>query len=1031
MISRLLLFFLVCAGGLLPAQTIISELARLDTIQDATVKAGIITKLLLRFLPGEAPTSGEALLVAYDKNPYLSVLLREPGIRDTILTFNLDSIINKVKLEDRESGRMQYRRVYNRSDIFNNKGSLDIRWLAEEYATPSPLALEQLTDQALRAKASLGATDYSSMVLASLADWIQKRAQEEFTVTFMGKLSEKIQEKNLRYLFPATAKLLLNVDVADYRTFLPDARLAFAEDLQAVTFNFAEFIRSSNAVDADDARLLNLLLVYELLDLSARGLQLPEILAYGRGQLNERRFAAEQKIHLQLAESLRDKTQEASRLETDYMSVVKAYRDVGEELVDEATDLNKKLDTLAKNSKVDSVAGLKLKRFAQLPLVTKSSYSNMFDDEDRHFGQAVSLLKGKLPYQYWLNRPSIDSFRVLFLTDSLPAPDTLRAMGLTMVNAFLQRDGTGKFRIFNRLDKMARTLDAWQNRHDSIELVLQRPSLDRTYIISKASDLSTQISTSDNFWDDNLPNDERRTNSFEYLRRLSASYPSKGTAVRRTARYAIQLAYLQRVDSTYRDYINKLEITHDSLKDPINLSVLPLPSHLDRLVTLRQQFEKLEKTYATFKSRSAAKALKSYQNTQNYEQLLSIGAELLYFLSSPKQGAFAKAKDMASNLIEPETRQVFQGLLYQRIAQQPAFGATLSPRGLADLGTDFSIALGQLYAPTTQDSVTTKLGRYLNFLTTVMNDVLETPLLNSPKGLQPLTSRPGLKKVPDINRRINDLYGLTSTGKYRQAVVPLLDLVELFNVIPDSTKKLKKLTEKVEAQEQVVAAFGIPEPVTEEQKQEKEQAKEKLNLLQIKKNRVSGAALRKFRRYAGFGAALAAAERPSDISAVLDAAALPAGSSRNKRLYRFNVDLNAYFGGAYGRESLINTPDSISSRANTFGMFVPVGASVTWKLSQRKEWSVTLFFPILDLGAITAYRTGKDASTVPKVNFQNVLAPGAHFLLNIPRSPFFIGAGIQYGPNERTIGEQDYSAYRVLGTFGIDVPILNFSRSEN
>jgi hypothetical protein len=86
MISRLLLFFLVCAGGLLPAQTIISELARLDTIQDATVKAGIITKLLLRFLPGEAPTSGEALLVAYDKNPYLSVLLREPGIRDTILT---------------------------------------------------------------------------------------------------------------------------------------------------------------------------------------------------------------------------------------------------------------------------------------------------------------------------------------------------------------------------------------------------------------------------------------------------------------------------------------------------------------------------------------------------------------------------------------------------------------------------------------------------------------------------------------------------------------------------------------------------------------------------------------------------------------------------------------------------------------------------------------------------------------------------------------------------------------------------------
>lgn len=1025
MISRLLLFYFVCAGTFLPAQTIISEIARLGSIQDATEKAAVTTKLLIRFLPGNAPTSGKALLAEYDKNPYLTALLREPGIRDRILTLNLDSIVNIVESEDRESGRLQYRRVYNRSDVFNNKGNLNLRLLTEEYAEPSPLVLEQLPGQAMRAQASAGATDYSSMVLTSLADWIQKRAQEEFTVTFMGKLSKKIQEKNLQHLFPATARLLLNVDVADYRTFLPDARIAFAKDLQTITFNFAEFLRSSKAIDTNDARLLNLLLVYELLDLSARGLQLPEILAYARGQLNEQRFAAEQRIHLQLADSLRDNSREAIKLQLKYKDVFSAFEAQGEDLLGKAKAFNSNLKTLARTIKTNQT-GIDTLRFSRLPMVTKPSFEIMFDEEYRHFGQAGDLLQGEAPYKYWLAKPSIDSFKLLFLPDTQPDPDTLRAIGLTMVKAFLQKDHKGEFRIFNRLATTARTLDAWQGKYDSLKTALQVP-LTEASILSHKNNLSQKISTSEIFWDRHLPAEERRSNSFEYLRNLAGYYAVKGLEVRNAPRYAIQLAYLERVDSTYRDYIDRLQTGHSSLTDPINLSEPIAPSHLEQLAPLRQQFEQLEETYTAFKDSSAIKELESYHNTQNYEQILSVSAEMMYILSSPKKKAFVKAKDIASSLTEPKINQIYQGLLYQRIAQQPVLGATLSPRGLADLGTDFSIALGQLYTPAPRDSLTTEFGRYLNFLITIMNDVLETPLLHDPKGLQPLKSRTGLEKVPNINRQINDLYGLTSSGKYRQAVEPLLNLVELFNVIPDSTNQLKKLTKRVEDQQKIVMEFNTPGSDPDEQKE----AEDKLELLQIKKNRVSGAALRKFRRYAGFGTALAAAERPSDINAILDAAAMPAGSSRNKRLYRFNLDLNAYFGGAYGREFLINTPDSISSRATTFGMFVPVGAAVSWKLSQRKEWSVSLFFPIIDLGAITAYRSGKDAGSVPEVSFQNVLAPGAHFLLNFPRSPFFIGGGIQYGPNERNIGEQDYSAFRLLGTFGIDVPILNFARSEH
>lgn len=1050
----LCLFGLLLAGISSPlrAQAIAADLDSLQAVNDLDSQAIVTAKVLLRYLPGPPPTNGRALLAAYADNPYLDVIVEGQDLRNRIAVLELDTLVAAIRMENERTGRDRYNLIYDRADLFNDDRVFDVRWLAKEFAKPDPKAIELVEQKAKLAQASVSSsTDYVSVLAAGLSDWIQRRAQREFTVTFMARLQDRILEKELQRLFPATARLLENVDVADYRAFLPDARVAFAEDLQAITFNFADFLRASGAVDPGDPRLLNFLLVYELVDLSARGLDLPEVLGYARGELDQRRLAAEQSINLSLSTNLaRTEAPTTANLLDAYNDAVLAFRNVGTELKDEAQSLAIAVRELRSNPAIPSRADSILQAFLRSDLVTRSSYQSMFDREGRHFGEASYLLKGQPPYQYWKADPSVDSFRVLFMTEELPAPDTLRAMGLTMLHALIQRNESGQYRVMERLAYMADELDRWHYFRDSLAATLVQRERDEDFVDQQADRLGENVRSSAAFWAERVTNLDsnalqRQREAFSYLENLTANYVVKGDTLRGAPRFAVQLNYLGRVDSLYRDYLAALEADFLPYIDPINEAVPPPPSFSNRLQPAWAKFEALERTYLNFREGAAATDLRTYRNAFDLKQVLDVGAGMLFFLTEPKQDTFASAKRLASLLIEPKNRQKFQGLIYQRLAQQPTFGSTLSARGLADLSIDMSLALENLMRPGPEDTL--QLKRYLDFLVTTVNTVLEAPLIQTMDNrlIRLVDQRKELRALPTINRSISEIYGHTAAGEYRQAVVPLLELVEQMNVVPDSTSRMRKLrvnlattVEKQRVTRQQLAELKAIESPTTQQQEQLDRLALQLAQLQNKESRdsarlkrASQASLTRFRRYTSFGAALAAANQSREVQEALDAFAVPVGSSRNKRIYRFNVDLNAYFGGAVGREFLINEPPGIEGAANTFGMWVPVGASVTWRPWPRRQWSATLFIPILDLGAITAYRSGNNAGTVPAVTFQNLLAPGAHALINIPDSPFFVGAGLQYGPNERQIGREDFSAYRALITFGIDVPILSIKRSQD
>jgi len=184
--------------------------------------------------------------------------------------------------------------------------------------------------------------------------------------------------------------------------------------------------------------------------------------------------------------------------------------------------------------------------------------------------------------------------------------------------------------------------------------------------------------------------------------------------------------------------------------------------------------------------------------------------------------------------------------------------------------------------------------------------------------------------------------------------------------------------------------------------------------------------------YGNFMANVASAQNADDMRSALLGAALPPGSSRVKREESFNIGLNTYLGLGGGVE-VLNNGDAMNKTAGTIGLSLPVGLSVSWKFKKEHALSYSVLLSVLDLGAVAAFRLGDpNAEALPDLKIENFVAPGAYFLFNIPRSPFSMGVGSQYGPRVRSITaangvQSQASAWRWGGFIGMDVPIFSFS----
>ncbi len=208
--------------------------------------------------------------------------------------------------------------------------------------------------------------------------------------------------------------------------------------------------------------------------------------------------------------------------------------------------------------------------------------------------------------------------------------------------------------------------------------------------------------------------------------------------------------------------------------------------------------------------------------------------------------------------------------------------------------------------------------------------------------------------------------------------------------------------------------------------------------------------LKSLSRYGPFLAAVSNAQSEQDVEKILENFASPVRSYRLKRYSKFSIEINSYLGLRLSNERMIG--DSKKPKFNSVAFSTPIG--ITFSTHGEKDWSYSLFISAIDLGALTSVRFADDEieetppddtseempeengtpesgdiSTLPELNFQNVFAPGAYFVVGVVDMPvsFFIGA--QYGPTIRNIefGSSPTSneSFWSLG-FGVavDIPIF-------
>lgn len=209
-----------------------------------------------------------------------------------------------------------------------------------------------------------------------------------------------------------------------------------------------------------------------------------------------------------------------------------------------------------------------------------------------------------------------------------------------------------------------------------------------------------------------------------------------------------------------------------------------------------------------------------------------------------------------------------------------------------------------------------------------------------------------------------------------------------------------------------------------------------------------------FTRYGNLAIALIEANSSDEALVALESVALPVGSYRIKRSNRFDVSLNSYagiFGGFekfYGNEyeqfkeqALLQGFDVASDTTNfknpdfVFGFTAPIGpafsfgSQTTDSLGVTKQGhAFTIFTSLIDIGAVVNFRLNDQTSVLPEVDFKNVFAPGFHLVWGIKNSPIALSAGVQYGPELRTVTakdiEKNVKAWRFGAGVTVDIPIF-------
>ncbi len=191
-----------------------------------------------------------------------------------------------------------------------------------------------------------------------------------------------------------------------------------------------------------------------------------------------------------------------------------------------------------------------------------------------------------------------------------------------------------------------------------------------------------------------------------------------------------------------------------------------------------------------------------------------------------------------------------------------------------------------------------------------------------------------------------------------------------------------------------------------------------------------------FRKYGTFMANMVEAETPEDVANIIEATALPVGSSSIKKNSNWNLAVNGYL-GASRRVYFDKKNKKVSNNAwnSKLAVSAPVGITFSHGFGNGKGPSLSLMAVILDVGAIVDYQLTSDSSNAKiesKITLGNIFSPGGYIVLGAPWNlPISLGIGGQYGPGLSSVSSVDNTTvvnepnWRWGAFLAVDIPMFN------
>ncbi len=193
--------------------------------------------------------------------------------------------------------------------------------------------------------------------------------------------------------------------------------------------------------------------------------------------------------------------------------------------------------------------------------------------------------------------------------------------------------------------------------------------------------------------------------------------------------------------------------------------------------------------------------------------------------------------------------------------------------------------------------------------------------------------------------------------------------------------------------------------------------------------------LSKILQYVDLLVSISSAQNSQAVETLLESAALPAGSSRIKKVTAFNIAFNAYVGGFYRGTAKVtatsggtSTP-AVTGFANTYGFTAPIGFAISTGLGKTGEvGSASLLLGIFDVGSIIQYKLNNEGAYDQNINLAGLISPSVQLVYGFPFFlPLSIGGGCQWvSPGTSTSGKISLSAHGNL-FLGVDIPIFNIT----